>query len=187
MKNKIVAVRFLLLLAILSVAAAVALAGEPAGRVDIAFDYTTLGGFASNQFAVWVETERGEYVRSIFVTEWTPKGGWQKRPLSLATWVKSANVPGIDQYDINAFSGPTPKTGKMEFSWDCTHRDKPVPDGRYRIRIEGTLRNENVVLFSSLVEVGGPSRKAEVTTEYLGEEIKDRGMIDNVKVEYVAE
>ena len=197
MKNKIVAVRFLLLLAILSAAAAVALAGEPAGtgqsgreepagRVDISFDYAKLRGFASNQFAVWVETEQGEYVRSIFVTEWTPKGGWQKRPLALATWVKSAKVQEIDQYDINAFSGPTPKAGRMEYSWDCTHRDKPVPDGRYRIRIEGTLRNENVVLLDAVVEVGGPSRTAEIATEFLGEETKDRGMIRNAKVEYVS-
>ena len=197
MKSKITAVRFLLLLAILSVAATLALAEEPvgtgqseqeesAGRVDISFDYAKLRGFASNQFAVWVETEKGEYVMSIFVTEWTPKGGWRKRPLALATWVKSAEVQEIDQYDINAFSGPTPKAGRMEFSWDCTHRDKPVPDGRYHIRIEGTLRNENVALLTATVEVGGPSGTAEVLTEFLGEEIKDRGMIGNAKVEYVS-
>ena len=197
MKNKIRAIRLPLLLAfLLTVAAVNAFAGqpmeaaqgeqnEPAGHVDVSFDYAKLRGFASNQFAVWVETEKGEYVRSLFVTEWTPKGGWKKRPLALATWVKSANVPEIDQYDINAFSAPTPKAGKMEVSWDCTHRDKPVPNGLYRIRIEGTLRNENVVVFTADVEVGGPSRTAEVTSEFFGEETKDRDMIRNVKVEYV--
>ena len=33
--------------------------------VQINFDYTKRGGFASNQIAVWVEDARGNYIKTI--------------------------------------------------------------------------------------------------------------------------
>ena len=182
--------RIILLAVLLSLSAAVALAGQSggAGRVDISFDYAKLRGFASNQFAVWIEREDGGYLRTIFVTEWTAKGGWKKRPLALANWVKASDLPEMDRYDLNAISAATPKTGRQEFSWDCTDKaGKPVPDGRYRIWVEGTLRNENVVLLTAEVEVGSGTYTPDVSTKFLGEETKDRGMLQNVKVEYIAD
>ena len=48
--------------------------------VQINFDYTKRGGFASNQIAVWVEDARGNYIKTIYITDFTGRReGWKKR------------------------------------------------------------------------------------------------------------
>ena len=56
--------------------------------VSISFDFTKKFGLASNQFAVWVETEKGMLVKNLFVTDFMAGKGWKKRPESLPSWRK---------------------------------------------------------------------------------------------------
>ena len=39
--------------------------------VEVNFDYKAMSGFASNQFALWVENENGDVVKTMFVTDFT--------------------------------------------------------------------------------------------------------------------
>ena len=56
--------------------------------ISINFDFTKKLGLASNQFAVWVETEKGMLVKNLFVTDFMAGKGWKKRPESLPSWRK---------------------------------------------------------------------------------------------------
>ena len=40
-------------------------------KVNISFDYTKREGYASNQIAVWAEDDKGNYITTIFITDFT--------------------------------------------------------------------------------------------------------------------
>ena len=44
------------------------------GKVEITFDYVKKQGPGSNQYAVWIENEKNEVVKTLFVTSFTTKG-----------------------------------------------------------------------------------------------------------------
>jgi hypothetical protein len=177
-----------LLLAALLIGTAVLFAqvNSPAGTsgVEVHFTYTRQGGFASNQFAVWVEDAQGRHVKTLYATRYTAAGGWQRREHSLPLWVKQSNLPNLNRSQIDAFSGPTPRSGAMSYSWDGTDSaGRAVPPGEYRVFVEGTLRNENRVLYTAIVKLGEHGQ-ATVQTQYFGSSTAERGMIDQVRVTY---
>lgn len=155
------------------------------GRVDVSLNFKRMVGFASNQFAVWIEDSNGKYLKTVYATRWTADGGWEPRPLSLAMWVESSNLPDMDLDKVDAFSSATPSPGEQTYTWDCTDDNgKVVSNGVYFVKVEGTLRNENVSIFTAKVTVGGPDSEAQIETEFLGDETKDRDMLTDVRVTY---
>ena len=167
--------------------AGIALAAPASGQVEISLTFQRLTGFATNQFAVWIEDEAGDYVRTVFATRYTADGGWKPRPLSLALWVEKSALPEMPLNTVDAFSGATPRPGEQTYVWDCKDdAGRTVPVGEYVVCIEGTLRNEDVVIYTAKVEIGGPTKEAEVKTEYFGKETDDRRMLGDVKIKYVA-
>ncbi len=164
-----------------------ALAATAAGQVEISLTYQRLSGSASNQYAIWIEDETGSYVCTLYATRFTADGGWERRPLSLARWVKVSALPEMTPAAVDTFSGATPRPGEQIYVWDCTNdAGDEVPAGKYVVCVEGTLRNEDVVIYTALVEIGGPSAEAEVQTEYFGKETEDRTMLGDVRVTYIA-
>ena len=182
----------ILLLTLATLAAAlllpcIALAAPASGQVEISLTFQRLTGFATNQYAVWIEDEAGDYVRTVFATRYTADGGWKARPLSLARWVEQSALPEMSLNTVDTFSGATPRPGEQTYVWDC--RDdagQTVPAGEYVVCVEGTLRNEDVVIYTAKVEIGGPSQEAAVRTEYFGKETEDRRMLGDVRVSYTA-
>ena len=98
------------------------------------------------QFAIWLESENGDFIRTLYVTKkaakksfiFSPKEG---RPESLPVWynaskakksdagvASSAAVPSEKQNEFDAVSSATPKGGVV-FSFD-------LDDGKYVIRAE---------------------------------------------------
>jgi hypothetical protein len=157
------------------------------GVAEISFSYQSQKGSASNQFAVWVEDARGNYVKTLYATKFTAKGGWERRPTSILQWVKQSALSKMTKSQIDAFTGPTPKSGTLTYRWDGTNDvGAAVPAGDYRIFLEATLRNENRVVYSAAIPAGGnlsgSLRPATVTTEYFGAGTAERGMISNVQV-----
>ena len=151
--------------------------------VEISFDYTRLSGRASNQFAVWIENAQGQYVKTLYATRWTARGGWRRRPTSIPIWVSRAGLSELTRVQVDAISGATPRSGALVFAWDGTdRRGVAVPPGNYVIFLEGTLRWENQVLFSAPIRLGQRPSTPEVTVVYTGDAGDDRAMIRNVRV-----
>jgi len=74
--------------------------------VAVSFDYAKQEGYATNQFAVWIEDANGVLVKTLFATEFTANGGYEKRPDAIPLWVERAAIAGETKPD--AASGATP-------------------------------------------------------------------------------
>ena len=154
----------------------------PSGSVEISFSYKKKFGFASNQFAVWIEDAKGKYVRSLYATSFTADGGYKRRPNSLPLWVKQSNLAGLSKDQIDAISGATPRAGMLTYRWDGTDaKGAAVTAGEYRLILEATLRNENAVIYSVPVKLGA-SGEVKPEPKYLGNSTDDRNMISDVVV-----
>jgi hypothetical protein len=156
-----------------------------AGKVEVSFIYTKQSGFASNQFAVWIEDAEGKLVKTLYATRYTANGGWQRRPLSIPIWVKQSNLAEMDKAQVDAVSGPTPRSGALKYTWDGTDsRGRALPAGEYTVYVEATLRNENQVLYTAAVKLGGESATVNAQARYSGNSAAERGMIGAVTVKY---
>lgn len=162
--------------------------------VAVTFDFQKQKGYASNQFAVWVENENGDVIRTLYATRFTAKGGFRDRPDAIPVWVERCDPAQMD--DVDAITGATPKPGSLRFVWDLTDENgRRVPDGTYRFFVEGTLRWKNRVLFSGELLLDGNERTAQAAPQYfyvssneqpaLTDEATEHGMISNVWAEYI--
>jgi len=165
------------------------IAGKPAaGKVTISFTLTRIAGRSSNQYAIWIENEAGQYLRTIFVTDYMARRqGWKVRQQSLTTWVKAANVPNTPQADLDAVSGSTPQAGTYAVGWDLKDSSgRQVSAGVYTYRIEGSLLSENTVFWTGKIRVGGTSQTSQATVSYFpdGADKLGRTLISDVSAVY---
>lgn len=148
--------------------------------VDIELTYTRLGGYGSNQYAVWVETETGAYVKTVYVTKFTARTGWKTRPDSLPEWVRASGVASLDAKAVDAMTGATPKQGTVRHTWDFTDASgKKVPAGNYVLRIEATTRWKNKIDYYARV---GKDGKIAVERRTVGDNAAESEMIKDVRV-----
>ncbi|MDR1931065.1 MAG: DUF2271 domain-containing protein [Treponema sp.] len=169
--------------ALLVLCAAAALHAQ---TIEISFNYVKQGGFASNQFAVWIEDSGGNHVRTLYAARFTAQGGWKKREQSIPLWVKQSGLEGMNKSQVDAVSGPTPGSGTLSYVWDGKDQaGSALPQGEYRVFVEATLRGENRVLYSAAVRLGAPRRTSvEAQPRYFGGGVKERGMISHVEIKY---
>jgi len=160
-------------------------APDSGDMVVVSFTYTPQKGFASNQFAVWIEDMRGRHVRTLFATRFTAAGGWQRRELSLAQWVKQSNLKDMNRQQVDAISGPTPRGGALRYTWNGLDTSgAAAPAGEYRVFVEATLRNENQALYSAVIRLGQRGQTVTAQVKYAGTSAAERGMIGPVTVSY---
>jgi hypothetical protein len=154
--------------------------------VEVDFDYKAMSGFASNQFALWVENADSEVVKTLFVTDFTGvKRGYKKREQSLNNWVAVAKPVQMSDAEIDAISGATPKSGVQHFVWDLTdNQGKKVPTGKYLIKLEATLYQGSNVIYTGAVDSDNPTQgELEVKIERSEPtNNKNASMIQNVKI-----
>lgn len=163
--------------------------GNSLGKVEISFPFTKQDGVASNQFAVWIEDDEGNFVKTLYVTDFTARGGYKNRKESIPTWVKKSNAAETPRADLDAVSGATPQTGNLTYTWDCTDQNgNPVSGGNYRFVVEGTLFWESGVLYSGIIAVD-ENQKSTVAAvaEYSSEDAKNKNMIGAVTAVYIPE
>jgi hypothetical protein len=172
--------RILVLCALLMVWGLTGAAAQQAAA-ELTFSFTRQSGFATNQFAVWIENSQGAHVKTLYATRFTADGGWKKRPTSIPLWVKQSSISGMNKAQVDALTGATPKNGTLTYRWDGTDsRGAPLPAGNYVIILEGTLRNDNQVIYRAPVRLGQGPAAAEVSVEYIGKPDAESAMIGNV-------
>ena len=196
MKNKGAISIYLILgmmLCLIVISASLLLADEKANestttispKVEISFVYQRQNGIASNQFAVWIEDSSGKYIKTLYATRFTAKGGWERRPQALPGWVEASQPLNLSSEQIDAITGATPSAGNLTYLWDCKDNNgSMVPAGEYRYIVEATLRWYNRVLYTGTIKIGDTSQQSQATSEFFGDSDNERGMITNVTAKY---
>lgn len=160
--------------------------------VEISFDYVKQQGPGSNQYAVWIENDKREVVKTLFVTSFTTKGriregqprrrGYTYRPTCVPTWVTNAKAAEMSDDEIDGFTGATPQTGKQVFVWDFTDvKGKKVGKGKYKVCVEATLKNDYQMLFTGFVTPKDKAGEITMKQEVKGSNDAYSGMIKGVK------
>ncbi len=165
------------------------------GKLTVSFEYKEQSGYASNQFAVWIEDIEGTYVNTLYVTEFTADGGYEDRPDSIPLWVEKSGLASMQEEEADAVTGATPDEGTLAYAWDLTDsKGNVVPPGEYKFFVEGSLRWKNRVLYSGIIHVGGNEAAVEAEPEYfyeasedeeaLTENSEENSMLSKVKAEF---
>lgn len=163
------------------------------GKVEITFDYVKKQGPGSNQYAVWIENEKSEVVKTLFVTSFTTKGriregepikrGYTYRPACVPTWVANAKAAEMTDAELDAFTGATPKEGGIQtFTWDFTDAaGNKVAKGNYKVCVEATLKNEYRILYVGNFSTKDKAGEISLTETINGFDEAYAGMIKDVK------
>jgi hypothetical protein len=161
--------------------------GEAAGTLTVKFDYTHYPTLATGQYAIWIENAAGQLVRTVFVTRFTRRGGYNNRPDCCPTWVSKANPQSHNSDEVDGYTGATPQNGRQQYFWDGKDDNgNVVANGTYRVCIEGTLYWSSRVLYQGTFAQGGESAQVALTHQNSSDEQTNRDMLLNVTAEYVS-
>lgn len=166
-----------------------------ATTLEVSFNYQRQDGPGSNQYAVWIENEKGVVVKTLFVTSYTTKGrtrgneqpvrGYIKRPACVPTWVKTAKADDLTDVQLDAFTGATPKaSGLQTYTWNFTDQQgKAVPAGNYRVKVEATLFNASTITYSGTFNTKDKPGNIILTSQLTEPDEKHKDMVTEVKAE----
>ena len=177
---------------------AVAATGQKAHKsngktLEVAFEYQRQAGPGSNQYAVWVENDKGEVVKTLFVTSYTTKGrargdqkprrGYLVRPACVPTWVKAAKADELSDEELDAFTGATPHSGGLQtFKWDFTDaKGKPVAKGNYKVFVEATLYGASSITYSGSFSTQDKAGNIALTSQLTEPDEKHKDMVSGVR------
>jgi hypothetical protein len=167
-------------------------AGKPS-TLEVSFNYQRQAGPGSNQYAVWIENENGEFVKTLFVTSYTTKGrargsepakrGYIVRPACVPTWVKTSKAEEKTDIQLDAVTGATPQSGGIQtFTWDFTdEQGKVVPQGTYKIKVEATLIFDCDIIYTGTFSTKDKPGNIVLTSELTKSDEQHKDMVTNVK------
>ena len=168
-------------------------AAQKAKTLEVSFDYQRQAGPGSNQYAVWIENEKGEVVKTLFVTSYTTKGrtrpgeepmrGYVKRPNCVPTWVKAAKAAEQTDQQLDAITGATPQaSGSQTFTWNFTDQQgKAVPKGNYKVIVEATLYQNSDIIYTGTFSTKDKAGSIKLTSTLTEPDEKHKDMVTNVK------
>lgn len=186
----------ILILAILLSMIAVAQSSKKDVKVsalEVSFDYQRQAGPGSNQYAVWIENEKGNVVKTLFVTSYTTKGrarggeqpkrGYIVRPACVPKWVKTVKADEKTDQQLDAVTGATPQAGGVQtFTWDFTdEQGKAVPQGIYKVKVETTLIFDSAIVYTGTFSTKDKPGNITLTSELTKPDEQHKNMVTDVK------
>ena len=165
---------------------------KAATAVEVSFEYERQQGPGSNQYAVWIENEQGEVVRTLFVTSFTTKGrsrdgqparrGYTYRPACVPTWVTHAKAAEMSDEAIDGVTGATPQSGRQTFSWDMKDaQGRAVPSGTYKVYVEATMFNQSIVTYTGSFSTKDKAGAIKLSFSETERDEQHAGMIRDVQ------
>ena len=164
-----------------------------ASALEVSFNYQRQAGPGSNQYAVWIENEKGEFVKTLFVTSYTAKGrsrgaepakrGYIVRPACVPVWVKTSKAEEKTDMQLDAVTGATPQAGGIQtFTWDFTdEQGKAVPHGIYKVKIEATLIFDSDIVYTGTFSTKDKPGNITLTSELTKPDEQHKDMVTDVK------
>jgi hypothetical protein len=175
------------------VAAQSATESDKADSLVVSFNYLKQAGPGSNQYAVWIENDEGDVVKTLFVTSFTTKGrarggekarrGYIVRPACVPVWVKTSLADKKTDEELDAVTGATPhSSGTQTFTWDFTdEQGKAVPQGTYRVKVEATLIFDSDIVYTGTFSIGDKPGDIALTSVLTKEDEQHKDMVTDVK------
>ena len=164
-----------------------------ASALEVSFNYQRQAGPGSNQYAVWIENAKGEFVKTLFVTSYTTKGrsrgaepakrGYIVRPACVPVWVKASKAEERTDMQLDAVTGATPQAGGMQtFTWDFTdEQGKAVPQGIYKVKVEATLIFDSDIVYTGTFSTKDKPGNITLTSELTKPDEQHKDMVTDVK------
>jgi hypothetical protein len=163
-----------------------------ASSLEVSFNYQKQAGPGSNQYAVWIENGKGEFVKTLFVTSYTTKGrarggeqakrGYIVRPACVPTWVKNSKAEEKTDVQLDAVTGATPQSGLQTFTWDFTdEQGKHVPQGTYKVKVEATLIFDSDIVYTGTFSTKDKPGNITLTSELTKPDEQHKDMVTDVK------
>jgi hypothetical protein len=164
-----------------------------ASALEVSFNYQRQASPGSNQYAVWIENEKGEFVKTLFVTSYTAKGrsrgaepakrGYIVRPACVPVWVKDSKAEEKTDMQLDAVTGATPQAGGVQtFTWDFTdEQGKAVPQGIYKVKIEATLIFDSDIVYTGTFSTKDKPGNITLTSELTKPDEQHKNMVTDVK------
>jgi len=164
-----------------------------ANTLEVSFNYQKQAGPGSNQYAVWIENEKGEFIKTLFITSYTTKGrarggeqakrGYIVRPACVPTWVKTSKAEEKTDLQLDAVTGATPQSGGTQtFTWDFTdEQGKVVPQGTYKVKVEATLFFDSDIIYTGTFSTKNKPGEISLTSELTKPDEQHKDMVTNVK------
>lgn len=145
------------------------------------------------QTVVWLEDARGNYIRSLLVSDWTAMGGWKKKVklpdgrkviVICPEWQAASRWPENHSKEvIDAVTKATPKTGAHAVSIKC--RELKLTIGTYRYLVQTSVAPRHTILAAGTISIGGGPVETEAEIVYNPEMHKDAGpVLSDVKARY---
>ena len=139
-------------------------------------------GIASNQFAIWIEDENGNHVKTLFVTKFTVKKGYKSRPDALSNWIKLFKIQEKEKKVVDSITNATPKSDKeIEIIWNLEdEKGEKVSPGKYFYKAESTLYWKEVSINKGVIIIGENKNSSDAVIEYFPADTdkKNRGIIN---------
>ena len=164
-----------------------------ASALEVSFNYQRQAGPGSNQYAVWIENEKGGFVKTLFVTSYTAKGrsrgaepakrGYIVRPACVPVWVKDSKAEEKTDMQLDAVTGATPQAGGVQtFTWDFTdEQGKAVPQGIYKVKVEATLIFDSDIVYTGTFSTKDKPGNITLTSELTKPDEQHKNMVTDVK------
>ena len=161
--------------------------------LEVSFNYQKQAGAGSNQYAVWIENDKEECVKTLFVTSFTTKGrargnapaqrGYVIRPTCVPAWVQTSKAASKSDLQLDAVTGATPQSdGKQTFTWNFKdEQGKAVPKGTYKVKVEATLYFESDIIYTGTFSTQGKPGAITLTSELTKPDEAHKNMITDVK------
>lgn len=154
--------------------------------VVVKYDLKKIPTRGSNQVAIWVEDASGKFVRNLFATRFTAKGGYINRSASLKTWVTKSEWKNASKDEVDALSSATQAAGSQFIGWDCKDaKGVKVTKGTYIICMEGNLRDGKMMYAKALISVGKKKQTVVADLSFIPDEGKVEPLFENVTVQYI--
>jgi len=123
------------------------------GTLEISFLFNKAEGVVpSYQIAIWLESEEGKFVKTLFVSQFLAGAGTSLEVVC-PDWIKQAHWEKVDDSEFDAVTRPTPLIGSNSMKFDCHSRG--ILPGTYRFCVQAHINSNYNILCRGKIAVGG--------------------------------
>jgi len=132
--------------------------GAASGMIEISFLYNKAEGVVpSYQIAIWLESEKGEYVKTLFVSEYLSGGGFDHGDVC-PDWAKQAHWEKAEESEFDAATRPTPPIGARTLKFECEKWG--IAPGAYRYCVQAHIVEKYNILYRGRITIGQGAAEA---------------------------